>query len=65
MARGRVAVAIELSASERRKLEELARRRSTAQGLARRARIVLLASEGRENKEIARQLGATADTVDK
>ncbi len=65
MARGRVAVAIELSASERRKLEELARRRSTAQGLARRARIVLLASEGRENKEIARQLGATADTVGK
>ncbi len=65
MARGRVAVAIELSASERQKLEELARRRSTAQGLARRARIVLLASEGRENKEIARQLGATEDTVGK
>ncbi len=65
MARGRVAVAIELSASERQKLEELARRRSTAQGLARRARIVLLASDGRENKEIARQLGATEDTVGK
>ena len=65
MARGRVAVAIELSALERQRLEELARRRSTAQGLARRARIVLLASDGRENKEIARQLGATEDTVGK
>jgi transposase len=60
-----VAVAIELSAAERRELEELTRRRSTPQGRARRARIVLLASEGRENKEIARQLGATEDTVGK
>jgi|TARA_B100001971_G_scaffold40945_1_gene35968 transposase len=60
-----VAVAIELSAAERRELEELTRRRSTPQGRARRARIVLLSSEGLENKEIARQLGATEDTVGK
>ncbi|MEE1562981.1 MAG: IS630 family transposase [Alphaproteobacteria bacterium] len=65
MGRGRVAVAIELSAAERRELEELTRRRSTPQGRARRARIVLLSSEGLENKEIARQLGATEDTVGK
>ncbi len=65
MARGRVAVAIDLSAAEGRELEGLARRRRTAQGLARRARIVLLASERLENKMIAAELGATADTVGK
>ena len=63
MTRGRVAVAIELSVSERRALDELARRRRTAQGLARRARIVLLAAEGLENKTIAAELGAAPDTV--
>lgn len=65
MARGRIAVAIELSASERCELEGLARRRRTAQGLARRARIVLLAAEGHENKKIAVDLGTTPDTVGK
>ena len=65
MARGRVAVAIDLSAVERGELEDLARRRRTAQGLARRARIVLLAAEGLENKMIAAELGATEDTVGK
>ena len=65
MAAGRVAVAIELSAAERRELESLTRRRKTAQGLARRARIVLLAAEGLENKLIASQLGASKDTVGK
>ena len=63
MARGRVAVAIDLSVAERRELDDLARRRRTAQGLARRARIVLLAAEGLENKTIAVELGASADTV--
>jgi len=38
---GKPAVAIELSVAERSELESLARRRKTAQGLARRARIVL------------------------
>ena len=65
MARGRIAVAIELSASERCELEGLARPRRTAQGLARRARIVLLAAEGHENKKIAVDLGTTPDTVGK
>ena len=63
MARGRVAVAIELSAVERAELESLARRPKTAQGLARRARIVLASAEGLENKTIAERLGVTADTV--
>jgi transposase len=65
MARGRVAVAIDLSELERRTLDDLARRRRTAQGLARRARIVLLAAEGLENKTIAAELGTMADTVGK
>ncbi len=63
MARGRVAVTIELSALERAELESLARRPKTAQGLARRARIVLASAEGLENKTIAERLGVTADTV--
>ena len=62
---GRAAVAITLSEAERRELEGLARRRKTAQGLARRARIVLAASEGLENKAIVERLGADANTVGK
>jgi transposase len=66
MGRGRVAaVAIDLSAEERRELEGLAQRRRTAQGLARRARIVLMAAEGRRNKAIAAELGADPNTVGK
>ncbi len=65
MPRGRVAVKIELSDVERGALSDLAQRRRTAQGLARRARIVLLASEGLENKQIAEQLGTSQDTVGK
>ena len=62
---GRAAVAITLSASERRELGGLARRRKTAQGLARRARIVLAAADGLENKAIVEQVGADANTVGK
>ena len=62
---GRAAVAITLSEAERRELEGLARRRKTAQGLARRARIVLAAAEGLENKAIVERLGADANTVGK
>ena len=43
---GKTAVAIDLTQSERRELESLASRRKTAQGLAQRARIVLMATEG-------------------
>ena len=62
---GKPAVAIELSAAERRELESLARRRKTAQGLARRARIVLAAADGLENKAIVETVGADANTVGK
>jgi transposase len=63
--RGRVpAVSIELTDLEREELAGLSRRR-TAQGLARRAQIVLAAAEGLENKHIAAQVGSDAGTVGK
>jgi transposase len=64
--RGRVAaVPIVLSEAERRELEGLAGRRKTAQGLARRARIVLAAAEGLQNKQVVERLGIDANTVSK
>lgn len=62
---GAPAVAITLTAAERAELEGLAKRRRTAQGLARRARIVLAAADGTENKVIARAVGADENTVGK
>ena len=52
-----VAVAIELSDDERAQLEAWARRRTSAQALAQRSRIVLLAAEGLKNTEIGERLG--------
>lgn len=64
--RGRVAaVSIVLSEAERRELQGLAGRRKTAQGLARRAKIVLAAAEGLQNKQIVERLGIDANTVSK
>jgi transposase len=57
MARGRAAIAIVLSEAERDELERLARRRSTAQALALRARMVLMAAAGAPNTAIADRLG--------
>jgi transposase len=51
-----VAAVIELDAGEREQLEVWTRRSSGAQALALRARIVLLASEGLKNTEIAARL---------
>src|SRR5690348_13164989 len=65
LAMGKTAVAIDLTDSERRGLEGLASRRKTAQGLAQRARIVLLVAEGAESKEISARLGAAPNTVGK
>ena len=56
---GKMAVAIDLTPSERRELESLALRRKTAQGLA-HGRIVLHAAEGAENKDISLRVGAFA-----
>jgi transposase len=59
------AVAIELSEDERARLESWSRRRSTAQALALRSRIVLAAAAGLSNSEIASELGVARPTVTK
>jgi transposase len=64
MARGK-AVTIELTAAERDELDGLARRHGTAQALARRARIVLLAAEGLTSTTIAERLAIGKHTVGK
>ncbi|HEV8054740.1 MAG TPA: IS630 family transposase [Candidatus Limnocylindrales bacterium] len=51
-----VAVGIGLSEQERAQLEAWTRRRTSAQALAQRSRIVLLAAEGLKNTEIAERL---------
>ena len=56
---------VELSAAERVQLESWLRRRMSAQALALRSRIVLLAAEGLNNVEIARRLGIQRNTVAK
>ena len=58
-----VAVAIELSDDERAQLEAWTRRRTSAQALAQRSRIVLLAAEGLKNTEIADELGLSRATA--
>jgi len=58
-----VAVAIELSDQERAQLEAWSRRRTSAQALALRARIVLQAADGLKNSEIAERLGISRATV--
>jgi transposase len=60
-----VAVSIELSDEERAQLESWARRRSSAQALAQRCRVVLLAAEGLNNTEIAARLGVHRPMVRK
>src|SRR4051812_1351171 len=54
-----VAVAVVLDADELAQLERWTRRRTSAQALAQRARIVLLAADGLKNTEIAARLGIT------
>jgi len=51
------AVEIELSDDERSQLEAWSRRHTSAQALAQRSRVVLLAAEGLRNIEIAQRLG--------
>ena len=53
----RVAAAIELSSEVRAELQKYVRRRTTPVRVAERCRIVLLAAEGFQNKQIAAELG--------
>jgi DNA-binding NarL/FixJ family response regulator len=62
---GKTAVSIALTESERRELKSPASRRKTARGLAQRARIVLLAAEGGQNKDISLRVRALPNTVGK
>jgi DNA-binding NarL/FixJ family response regulator len=54
-----VAAVVVLDSDERAQLERWTRRRTSAQALAQRARIVLLAADGLKNTEIAAELGIT------
>ena len=56
---------LRLSESEREELRALAARRSTAQALALRARIVLACAEGAQNKVVAARLQLDRATVGK
>lgn len=56
---------IELSEAERAELSGLAARRTTAQGLALRARIVLASATGAQHKQVAAELSCDPQTVRK
>ena len=62
---GRELPAVELDEAERAELMSLASRRSTAQALALRARIILACAEGGQNKVIGERMGLDRETVGK
>ena len=62
---GRPVARVTITAEQLVELEAWSRRGKTAQALAMRSRIVLLAAEGCNNKPIAPQLSTTAQTVGK
>jgi transposase len=57
----RTAAAVELNSEQRQALERMARSRSLPARVVERARIVLLAAEGLENKQIAQCMGMTPE----
>jgi transposase len=59
----RLAPRIDLTEVQREQLEKLSRSRSQPQRLVERAQIILLAFEGKQNREIAEILGVTRRTV--
>ena len=61
--RGRPTDRVVISPTERTTLEQWTRRRSTAQGLATRASIVLACATGRPDTDVARELRVTRQTV--
>lgn len=65
MAIGRPIPVLTLTVEERDALERWARRPTTAQELAQRARLVLACARGRTNTEVARELRLTKQTVGK
>ena len=65
MRTGRPVAVITITAEQRLELESWSRRPKTAQALAMRARVVLLAADGNNNTSIAKQLSTAAQTVGK
>src|SRR6185312_2243306 len=65
MRTGRPVAAVTVTAEQRLELERWSRRPKTAQALALRARIILLAAQGGSNKLIAVKLSTTPQTVGK
>ena len=65
MPRGRPLVVLTLEDEDRETLTRWSQRPKTAQALARRARIVLAAADGRSNEAIATREGVTPHTVGK
>ena len=63
--RGRPKAELVLSEDERATLERWARRRTSAQALALRCRVVLAGAEGKSNQEVALQEGVHQATVGK
>jgi transposase len=65
MPQGRPLLPLMLSSDERETLEAWTRRRTTAQALAQRARVVLECAAGKPNRTVARELHLDEDTVGK
>src|SRR6266496_2015175 len=65
MARGRPLQTIVVNDEDRETLVRFTRRVKTAQALALRSRIVLRCADGATNREVARQLHVTPQTVGK
>jgi transposase len=65
MSTGRRLVPFSISAQQRKQLQSWAQRPKTAQALALRSRIVLLAGDGVSNTEIARRQGCSLPTAGK
>ena len=61
MQKGPTPAELKLSEPERKELEALVHRHSTPQQMAKRARIVLAAAEGKRNAEIAREVEVSVD----
>jgi len=52
---------LHLSETERKELQQLVNRYSTSQQIATRARIILLADDGQNHRQIARELDISRD----
>src|ERR1017187_3325539 len=65
MRTGRPVAVVKVTAEQRLELETWSRRPKTAQALAMRSRIILLAAQGGSNKSIALKLSTTPHTVGK